>query len=45
MSDIGIHFAEGSIFDDAELNFPSDLRFKAELVDEIGRCMAADGLT
>jgi predicted XRE-type DNA-binding protein len=35
----------GSIFDDAELNFPPDHRIKAELVGEIARRMATDGLT
>ena len=45
MSETDIHITEGSIFDDAELNFPPDHRIKAELVDEIGRHMATDGLT
>ena len=36
---------EGSIFDDRDLNFPPEHRIKAELVDEIGRRMANDGLT
>jgi predicted XRE-type DNA-binding protein len=45
MSDMDIHITQGSIFDDVELNFPPDHRIKAELVDEIGRRMATDGLT
>jgi predicted XRE-type DNA-binding protein len=45
MNETDIHITEGSIFDDAELNFPPDHRIKAELVDEIGRRMATDGLT
>ncbi len=45
MSETDIHVTEGSIFDDAALNFPPDHRIKAELVDEIGRRMTADGLT
>lgn len=45
MSDTDIHITNGSIFDDAELNFPPDHRIKAELVDEIGRRMTTDGLT
>jgi predicted XRE-type DNA-binding protein len=45
MSETDIHVTSGSIFDDADLNFPPDHRIKAELVDEIGRRMAADGLT
>lgn len=45
MSDTDIQVTEGSIFYDAELNFPPDHRIKAELVDEIGRRMATDGLT
>jgi predicted XRE-type DNA-binding protein len=45
MSDTDIHITTGSIFDDAKLNFPPDHRIKAELVDEIGRRMATDGLT
>jgi predicted XRE-type DNA-binding protein len=36
---------KGSIFDDADLNFPPDHRIKAELVDEISRRMATYGLT
>ncbi len=40
-----IHIAQGSIFNDTELNLPSGHRIKAELVDEIGRRMATDGLT
>jgi predicted XRE-type DNA-binding protein len=45
MSETDIHVTQGSIFDDAALSFPPDHRIKAELVDEIGRYMAADGLT
>jgi predicted XRE-type DNA-binding protein len=45
MNEMDIHITQGSIFDDAALNFPSDHRIKAELVDEIGRRMATDGLT
>jgi predicted XRE-type DNA-binding protein len=45
MSETDIHVTEGSIFDDDALNFPPDHRIKAELVDEIGRRMATDGLT
>lgn len=45
MSETDIHITEGSIFHDAELNFPLDHRIKAELVDEIGRRMATDGLS
>lgn len=45
MSETSIHITQGSIFDDADLNFPPEHRIKAELVDEIGRRMATDGLT
>ncbi len=45
MSETNTEFTKGSIFDDAALNFPPEHRIKAELVDEIGRRMAADGLT
>jgi len=45
MSETVTHVTEGSIFDDAALNFPPEHRVKAELVDEIGRRMAADTLT
>lgn len=45
MTDAITHVTEGSIFDDATLDFPPDHRIKAELVDEIGRRMKVDGLT
>lgn len=45
MSEPDIHITIGSIFDDAELNFPPDHRIKAELIDEIGRRIQNDGLT
>lgn len=45
MNEAYILITQGSIFDDVELNFPPDHRIKAELVDEIGRRMATDGLT
>ena len=45
MSETVTHVTTGSIFEDAALGFPSDHRVKAELVDEIGRRMAADKLT
>jgi len=45
MSESVTHVTTGSIFDDAAPNFPPGHRIKAELVDEIGRRMAADKLT
>ena len=45
MSETDIHITEGSVFDDRDLNFPPEHRIKAELVDEIGRRIATDGLT
>jgi len=45
VSETVAHATKGSIFDNAALNFPPEHRAKAELVDEIGRRMAADTLT
>ncbi|MEY2927745.1 MAG: hypothetical protein RL367_2222 [Pseudomonadota bacterium] len=45
MNETDIHITKGSIFDEGELNFSPDHRVKAELVDEIIRRLASDGLT
>ena len=45
MSEIVTHVTTGSIFEDEILGFPPDHRIKAELVDEIGRRIAADKLS
>ncbi len=45
MTDAVSHITQGSIFEDDALGFPPEHRVKAELVDEIGRRLAADSLT
>lgn len=45
MSETVTHVTTGSIFEDATLGFSPEHRIKAELVDEIGRRIAADRMT